>query len=190
VNPNAQPTDPVGQNAQPTEAEAGSLPPDVVEALDQEEKQFRALRRDLDGVRGASAVGIVTISVGKTPTKNEFFRTHPSFRPIVSIVNIEVRMERQYFAVTPDMVAALSGIGITVCDHALYLTVTSHGAIRIVPVRQANGEGEQNEYDRTKEIGLIQARTGWVRLYTDLRIVVTRFFPAPTAVSRIRCGRI
>ena len=56
-----------------------------------------------------------------------------------------------YFAVTPGMVAPLAGIGITVSDHALYLTVTSRGAIRVVPVRQANGDGEQNEYDRTKE---------------------------------------
>ena len=66
-------------------------------------------------------------------------------------------MDKHYFAVAPDMVTALSGIGITVTDHALYLTVTSRGAIRVVPVRQANSDGEQNEYDRTKEIGLIQA---------------------------------
>ena len=36
------------------------------EELDEEEKEFRALRRDLPGVKGASAVGIVAISVGKT----------------------------------------------------------------------------------------------------------------------------
>ena len=63
-------------------------------------------------------------------------------------------MEKQFFAVTPDMVEALAGIGITVTDHTLYLTITSRGAIRIVPVRQANADGEQNEYHRTKEIGL------------------------------------
>ena len=50
--------------------------------LDEEEQEFRALRRDLPGVKGASAAGIVTISVGKTPGKNEFFRTHPEFRPV------------------------------------------------------------------------------------------------------------
>jgi hypothetical protein len=43
--------------------------------LDEEEREFRALRRDLPGVKGTSAAGIVSISVGKTPTKNEFFRT-------------------------------------------------------------------------------------------------------------------
>ena len=49
------------------------------EQLDEEEKQFH-LRRDVPGVKGASAIGIVSINVAKTPGKNEFFRTHPTFR--------------------------------------------------------------------------------------------------------------
>ena len=77
-----------------------AIPPEIAAELDEEEKEFRALRRDLPGVKGSSAAGIVTISVGKAPTKNEFFRTHPDFRPIVPLVNIEVGMEKQYFAVT------------------------------------------------------------------------------------------
>ena len=59
-------------------------PPEQEQELDADEEEFRALRRDLDGVKGASAVGIVAIAVGKTPAKNEFFRTHsdvPSDRP-------------------------------------------------------------------------------------------------------------
>ncbi len=139
----------------------------VEEELDAEEAEFRALRRDLPGVKGASSAGIVAVSVGKAPAKNEFFRAHPEFRPIVPLVDLEVGMERQFFAVTPDMVEALNSIGITVTDHALYLTVTSGGAVRIIPVRQATADGEQNEYNRTKEIGLIQSFDEWVRLFTD-----------------------
>ena len=157
----------------------GGVPPEVAEELDEEEKEFRAVRRDLDGVKGAGAAGIATISVGKTPGKNEFFRTHPKFRPIVPIVNVEIGMDKHYFAVAPDMVTALSGIGITVTDHALYLTVTSRGATRVVPVRQANSDGEQNDYDRTKEIGLIQAMHEWVRLFADLENRCYKVFPAP-----------
>jgi hypothetical protein len=80
----------------------------IEEALDDEEHEFRALRRDLPGVKGASAAGIVAISVGKMPTKNEFFRAHREFRPIVPIVDLEVGMERTYFAVTTDMVENLA----------------------------------------------------------------------------------
>src|SRR5262249_34469314 len=90
--------------------------------LDEDELEFNRMRRDLPGVKGASAVGIVTIGVSKIPGKNEFFRTNPDFRPVFPLVNTEVGMEQQYFAVTDDMVQALAGIGITVSDHTLYLT--------------------------------------------------------------------
>ena len=151
----------------------------AAEELDAEEQEFRALRRDLPGVKGASSAGIVALSVGKTPAKNEFFRTHREFRPAVPIVDLEVGMEKQFFAVSPDMIEHLSGIGITVTDHVLYLTVTSRGGARIVPVRQANTDGEQNEYARTKEIGLIQGFDEWVRLFTDPENRCYKVFPAP-----------
>ena len=164
------------------EPDAAAISQAEEEQLDEEEKEFRAMRRDLPGVKGAGAAGIVAISVGKAPAKNEFFRTHPEFRPIVSIVDLEVGMERQFFAVTKEMVVALGGIGITVSDHVLYLTVTSsRGAIRVVPVRLANSDGEQNEYARTKEIGLMQGMEQWVRLYTDLENHCYQVFPAPAA---------
>src|SRR5262245_51939957 len=122
------------------------------EELDEEEREFRALRRDLPGVKGASAVGIVSIGVAKVPGRNEFFRTHPEFRPVIPIVDLEIGMEKQFFAVTDGMVEALAGIGITVSDYTLYLTVTAGGAVRIIPIRHAGADGEQNEYARTKEI--------------------------------------
>ena len=151
----------------------------VSEELDEEEAEFRAMRRDLPGVKGASAAGIVAIAVSKTPGKNEFFRTHPDFRPVVPIVDLEVGMEKQFFAVTDEMTAALAGIGITVTDHTLYLTVTPRGALRIVPVRCAGADGEQNEYNRTKEIGLRDGVEKWVRLFTDQENRCYKVFPAP-----------
>jgi hypothetical protein len=77
------------------EDESTAPAPPTAEELDAEEAEFRALRRDLPGVKGSSAAGIVAISVGKTPAKNEFFRTHREFRPIMSIVDLEVGMEKQ-----------------------------------------------------------------------------------------------
>jgi hypothetical protein len=164
----------------PTEAPAvEATASSTEEQLDEDEKEFRAMRRDLPGVKGASAVGIVSISVGKAPAKNEFFRVHPDFRPITAIVNHEVGMERQYFAVTDEMVKALAGIDITVSEHTLYLTVTSRGAIRIVPVRCADEDGDQNEYGRTKEIAMVRAMDEWVRLSTNLEDHCYKVFPAP-----------
>jgi hypothetical protein len=159
-----------------------SIPPITEEhtkQLDAEEAEFRAMRRDLPGVKGASGAGIVAISVGKIPGKNEFFRTSATFRPVVPIVDLEVGMERQFFAVTSDMVESLHAIGITVTDHVLYLSITSRGAVRVVPVRQATSDTEQNEYDRTREIGLMQGIEEWVRLFTDQENRCYKVFPAP-----------
>jgi hypothetical protein len=152
---------------------------DNEETLDEDEKEFRALRQDLPGVQGASAVGIVAISVAKIPGKNAFFRTHPDFHPVIPIVDLEVGMEKQFFAVTDWMREALASIGITVSNHTLYLTVTSSGAIRLVPIRQANADGDQNEYSRTKELGLHDGIKRWVRLYSDHENKCYRVFPAP-----------
>ena len=165
--------------AAPTETTTPAIPPETLQQLDEEEAEFRAIRRDLPGVKGSSAAGIVAISVGKTPTKNEFFRVHPQFRPVIPLVDHEVGLEKQFFAVAADMVAPLASIGITVSDHVLYLTVTSRGSYRIVPVRTAGEDGDQNEYNRTKEVGLMQGLTEWVRLYTDMENKVYKVFPAP-----------
>jgi hypothetical protein len=151
------------------------------EELEEEEAEYRRMRRDLPGTQGAATVGIVSLSVGKMPGgKNEFFRTNREFRPIVPVVDHETGMERQFFVVSDEMIAALEGIGITVSLHTLYLTLSARGAVKIVPVRGANGDGEQNEYARTKEIGLQQGIDQWVRMYTDLENRCYRVFPAPT----------
>jgi hypothetical protein len=159
--------------------EVPALPGATVEELDEEEAEFRAMRRDLPGVKGSSGAGIVAVGVSKTPGKHEFFRTHPDFRPVMSMVDVEIGMDKHYLAVMPDMIEPLTAIGITVADHCLYLTITARGAYKIIPVRQANEDGEMNEYNRTKEIGLVQGIDEWVRLFTDKENGVYKVFPAP-----------
>ena len=150
------------------------------EELGEEEKEFRALRRDVPGVKGAAAAGILTIGVGKQPSpKNVFYRTYRTFTPIVPMVIVEVGMDHHFIAVMPNMVEPLASMGITVADHTLYLTVTPEGGLRIIPVRGPNAEGEQNEWDRTKEMALIEAMDAWFRMYTDRANNAYKNFPAP-----------
>jgi hypothetical protein len=70
-------------------------------------------------------------------------------------------------------------MGIMVADHTLYLTVTPEGGLRIIPVRCPDVEGEQNEWDRTKEMALIEAMGGWYRMYADKANQAYKNFPAP-----------
>jgi hypothetical protein len=166
-----------GKKSELHAVEAAEQIPEVVaeEMLDADEAEFARLRRDLPGVKGASAAGIVSIGVGKTPGKNEFFRTHAEFRPTVPMVDVEVGMEKQYFAVDAEMEVALAGIGINVSEHTLYLTITPRGGVRIVPINNAT----DNEYTRTKEIGLRDGVERWVRLYTDPENKTYKVFEAP-----------
>jgi len=131
-------------------------------------------------VKGAAEIGMLTISVGRQPVpKNVFFRTHPTFRPVVALVNIEVGMDRHYIAVLPHMIEPLANIGITVTDHTLFLIVTEDGGLRIIPVRGPNVEGEQNEWDSTKQTALIKAIDAWHRMYSDKANNAYKAFPAP-----------
>jgi hypothetical protein len=152
---------------------------EVAEEMDRDEVEFRALRHDMPGVTGSSAVGIVSIGVSKIPGKNAFFRTHPDFHPVIALVDNEVGFEKQFFAVTPQMIGPLKSIGITASLHTLYLTMTAQGAIKIIPVRCADADGNQHEYNRTREIGLIQAQKEWKRLYADQENGVYKVHPAP-----------
>jgi len=161
-------------------ADDQDLKPVPEEELDEDEREFRALRRDLPGVKGAADVGLISINPRRQPTpKNVFFRTHSTFRPVVPLVNIEVGMDRHYIAVMPHMIEPLASIGITVTDHVLYLIVTELGGVQILPVRGPNAEGEQNEWDRTKETALIAGIDGWVRMYSDKENNAYKCFPAP-----------
>jgi len=166
-----------GKKSELHAVEAAERIPEVVakEMLDADEAEFARLRRDLPGVKGASAAGIVSIGVGKNPGKNEFFRTHAEFRPTVPMVDVEVGMEKQYFAVDTEMEVALAGIGINVSEHTLYLTITPRGGVRIIPINNAT----DNEYTRTKEIGLRDGIDRWVRLYTDQENKTYKVFEAP-----------
>jgi len=150
------------------------------EELDEEEREFRALRRDVPGVKGASEVGMLTISVGKAPSpKNVYYRTHKTFRPVMALVITEVGMDKQFIAVMPNMIEPLNSMGITTADHTLYLTVTPEGGLRVIPVRCPNEEGVQNEWDRTKEEAMIKGIDGWHRLYSDKANNAYKTFPAP-----------
>ncbi|UFX45432.1 hypothetical protein HAP47_0001485 [Bradyrhizobium sp. 41S5] len=145
------------------------------EMLDADEAEFAKLRRDLPGVKGSSAVGIAAIHVSKMPTKNEFFRTHPTFRPAAMLVDIEVGMEKQFFCVDDAMIVSLASIGITASQHTLYLTTSPRGAYHIIPVNSS----VDNEYVRTKEIGMLDGVDRWVRLYTDQENKCYRVYNAP-----------
>ena len=99
-------------------------------------------------------------------------------------------MEKQYFAVTTDMVEALTGIGITVSDHTLYLTVTSRGAIRVVPVRKRTPTASRTNTTAPRKSAWSRALTSGCACTPTRKTAATRFFRRRPGGSAIRNGRI
>jgi hypothetical protein len=149
------------------------------EVLDEEEEEFRRLQRGVPGVKGSAEAGLVAISVNKQPWKNELFRTNKEFCSIVSMVVFEKGLDKSFVIVDPCMVAPLEAIGITVGDFRLYLIISPKAALRIIPVRGMDQEGNVNAWSETMGHALIDGRDHWVRVFSDLPNGSYRTFRAP-----------
>ena len=90
------------------------------------------------------------------------------------LVQNEEGMEKHFYAVDTEMEVPLRGIGIACVLHKIYLIVTPRGATRIIPI---NCEID-NEWTRTKEIGLLDGRGQWVRIYSDKENTSYKVYPA------------
>jgi hypothetical protein len=147
------------------------------EELDEDERALRALRLDLPGSSNVPS-GIVSLSVGRIP-RREFFRTHPEHRVVLPVVDHTAGLDTEFHVVAQPMAPKLASIGIDVLPHTLYQIITAEGAVRLVPVRQADLDGSQNEWNRTKEIALVRGVKAWVRIVTDRANGRYRVFEAP-----------
>jgi hypothetical protein len=146
--------------------------------LDEDEAMLRALRIDLPGTAGAPS-GIIAITCTDKLPKKEFIR---SSRDVIAmnLVDHAAGMETELHAVTPNMLAPLLAIDIYPAPYKLFQVLTADGGFRIIAIKQANADGQQNEWTRTKETALIHAQKGWVRSVSDRENGRYRVFPAPT----------
>jgi hypothetical protein len=147
------------------------------EQLDDDEAMLRELRIDLPGIAGAPS-GIIAITCTDRLPKKEFMRCSPSVIA-VNMVDHAAGMETEFHVVTPKMMAPLQAIDISPQPYKLYQVLTADGAFKIIAIKQADADGQQNEWTRTKEACLIQAQTGWFRPVSDRSNGRYRNFPAP-----------
>jgi hypothetical protein len=147
------------------------------EQLDEDEAMLRDLRIDLPGTAGAPS-GIIAITcTNKLPTM-EYFRCSPS-TIAMRLINHAAGMDVELHAVTPDMMAELASIDVYPLAHKLYQIITAEGAFKIIAIKQADADGHQDEWTRTKETILVQAQKAWVRPVSDRPNNRYRSFPAP-----------
>jgi hypothetical protein len=168
--------EPEGLSAAPAEesaAKAGAAD------LDEDERALRALRLDLPGGNVAPPNGIIALSVSNRFPRREFFRTHPDYHPTMHVIDHAAGLDVEYHIVSPSMVPELASIGVDVLPHRIYIIMTTEGTIKLMPVRQADIDGSQNEWNRTREVVLLRGMTNWVRTISDRANGRYRVFRAP-----------
>lgn len=151
------------------ETEQSSLTPEQLKQIEQDERDLKAIMLDQPGVAASAvAAGTVAIGIGRAP-KDEFFRCHPgeTFRPLVPIIAQTNKMDRVFCTVTPGMLPVLNSLKISPAPYRVYLIQTETDVWRLVPVRQARKDGNQNTWDATIEIALHRAMKEWIRIYND-----------------------
>jgi hypothetical protein len=106
------------------------------EQLDDDEREFASVVRPMATVAGAAAAGTAVITVANNPGRESWFRTHPTFRPVVDLVVRQDGKEKsdRFVLVKQEMVVALEEIGMATTLHTLYLTITDKGVLRVIPV--------------------------------------------------------
>jgi hypothetical protein len=145
-----------------------NIPPEVAAQLDAEEAEYKSLTRPVEDVTGAAAAGITAITVANNPGKDSWIRTHPTFSPQVDLVTVNSEeKDGKFILATQSMVPALCEIGMSTQLHTLYLTQTSKGVLRLIPVQRPDDVGKRHPAHTTKEFGLLAAREKWKRVYWD-----------------------
>jgi hypothetical protein len=107
-----------------------------------------------------------------------FFRTHPTFGLEVAMYFHETGMETADCVVTPRMVEEFAAIHVDVLPHYLYLPITSEAALRWVAVSR----DFENDWNRTKNMVLLEAMKHWVRASSDRANSKYRSYLAPESM--------
>lgn len=136
------------------------------EDLDQEESDYRNLCLDDEG-GGSTGAGLIAIGVAKTPSKEEFFRTHATMKFPLNMVESRQGIDTAFLAVVKGMVEPMIGIGYRPSLYRLYLTITRQGVIRFVPIKIATDGKDPNSWNLSKEAALQRAMSRWTRMSPD-----------------------
>jgi hypothetical protein len=103
---------------------------------------------------------LTVLPVGK-PDKQVFFRTHPAEVYRLETGLLELREEREFYLVRPEMRAELAEELVFV---RLYLTMSRSGALSLWPIRLPGLDGKRNLWHDSAEKAATLAMRRWIRL--------------------------
>ena len=116
----------------------------------------------------------------RKPNRQEYFRTHPEPDYRMNIAILELKEEREIYAVMPDVASALPGETRIV---ELRLCVTRTGAMYIWAVPLPTPDGRENAWHKTAREAAEIAETKWVRMAANMGAGCYDVFVAPSELS-------
>ena len=123
---------------------------------------------------------LTTVPISK-PSPQEFFRVNPdpSFRN--TFATLEWREDREFYVVTPRMLAELPGECINV---QLFTSINRQGVIRLIPVKLPGSDGRVLEAHRSLGEAVERAMTRWTRIRWNKSLGAYYIFEASLSIPQ------
>ncbi len=116
----------------------------------------------------------------RKPNRQEYFRSHPDDDNQMNVAVLELKEERETYAVMPDVAAAIPGETRIV---QLRLCINRAGSLYIWHVPLPTPDGRENAWHKTAREAAEIAETKWVRMVANLGGGHYEVFVAPMGLS-------
>jgi hypothetical protein len=153
-------TSPGATSITPETANLRPEPEMLPDPFDPERLALKGNPADTIGVRRVLA----HVPVRK-PNKQEYFRAHPDPAFRIPIAILELKAEREFYAVLPEVAAAMPG---ETKPAMLTTCVNRQGNLFLWPVPLPSGDGREIAWHATAREAAIRAETTWIRLVSNI----------------------
>jgi len=116
----------------------------------------------------ADAIGVkraLTVVPVRKPNRQEFFRTHPNEEYAVQIAILELKMENETYAISPEVALAIPGETKVV---RLTTAINRQGNVFLWPVLLPSNEGREMAWHSSAREAAERAQSVWVRMVANM----------------------
>lgn len=139
-----------------------------------------SLRIDPASGNGSGVKKILLHAAVRKAGRQEFFRAHPEPKFKLPMTILELKEEREIYAVLPHLAAELVG---DVRQVELRLCITRSGVVFLWPVPLPSDDGRRNAWHETARGAVELSETAWVRMSANMGAGCYDVAQAPDGVS-------
>src|SRR5262249_29715034 len=105
----------------------------------------------------------------RKPDKAWFVRTHPDPTYHMPVAMLDLKADREAYAVHPKLLPALAG-ETCISRQTVFLAINRQGEPFIWPVKMPGPDGRSNSWTRTAMEAAMRAATSWVRVQANMSL--------------------